>query len=100
MMHCRLGALSLFFACPVVRNTAFVCQAVDNTPIPQWQRRELQRRLKGLQRTTNTIVRKLETKEVNGTQILMEAQYFQRDSRSSIVSQALATLAAKSLFPV
>ncbi|KAM3865330.1 alanine--tRNA ligase, mitochondrial [Diretmus argenteus] len=37
--------------------------AVDNTPIPQWQRRELQSRLKALQRTTNTAVRKLETKE-------------------------------------
>ncbi|MBN3309203.1 SYAM protein, partial [Amia calva] len=37
--------------------------AVDSTAIPQWQRRELQAKLKALQRTTNTAVRKLETKE-------------------------------------
>lgn len=41
-----------------------VFQAVDNTPIPQWQRRELQSRLKALQRTSNTTVRKMETREV------------------------------------
>ena len=44
-----------------------VCQAVDNTPIPQWQRRELQIHLRALQRSSNTMVRKLETREVNKT---------------------------------
>ncbi|KAG7217976.1 hypothetical protein INR49_008232 [Caranx melampygus] len=41
-------------------------RAVDNTPIPQWQRRELQGRLRALQRTSNTTVRKLETREAAG----------------------------------
>lgn len=41
-----------------------VWQVVDNSAIPQWQRRELQGRLQRLLRTTNTYVRKLETREV------------------------------------
>uniref|UniRef100_A0A3B4Z341 alanine--tRNA ligase n=1 Tax=Seriola lalandi dorsalis TaxID=1841481 RepID=A0A3B4Z341_SERLL len=46
---------------------------VDNTPVPQWQRRELQGRLRALQRTSNTIVRKLETREAAGrAQALLE----------------------------
>uniref|UniRef100_A0A671TCR5 Alanine--tRNA ligase n=1 Tax=Sparus aurata TaxID=8175 RepID=A0A671TCR5_SPAAU len=40
-----------------------VLQAVDNTPIPQWQRRELQIHLRAMQRNSNTTVRKLETRE-------------------------------------
>ncbi|XP_077381210.1 alanine--tRNA ligase, mitochondrial [Festucalex cinctus] len=35
--------------------------AVDNTPIPQWLRGELQARLKAMQRRSNTAVRKLES---------------------------------------
>uniref|UniRef100_A0A4W4HR28 Alanine--tRNA ligase n=1 Tax=Electrophorus electricus TaxID=8005 RepID=A0A4W4HR28_ELEEL len=35
----------------------------DGTPIPQWQRRELQTGLKALQRRTNTTIRKLEIRE-------------------------------------
>ncbi|XP_077427979.1 alanine--tRNA ligase, mitochondrial isoform X2 [Vanacampus margaritifer] len=35
--------------------------AVDNTPVPQWLRGELQARLKAMQRRSNTVVRKLES---------------------------------------
>ncbi|XP_034444768.1 alanine--tRNA ligase, mitochondrial [Hippoglossus hippoglossus] len=46
---------------------------VDTTPIPQWQRRELQHRLRALQRSSNTAVRKLETREAAGNaQALLE----------------------------
>ncbi|XP_074541160.1 alanine--tRNA ligase, mitochondrial [Halichoeres trimaculatus] len=45
------------------KEVGILSDAVDNTPIPQWQRRELQARLKALQRTSNTCTRKLETKE-------------------------------------
>ncbi|XP_035376745.1 alanine--tRNA ligase, mitochondrial isoform X2 [Electrophorus electricus] len=38
-------------------------EAVEGTPIPQWQRRELQTGLKALQRRTNTTIRKLEIRE-------------------------------------
>lgn len=37
---------------------------MDNATIPQWQRRELQSRLRTLQRSANTAVRKLEIREV------------------------------------
>uniref|UniRef100_A0A8C1QBD6 Alanine--tRNA ligase n=1 Tax=Cyprinus carpio TaxID=7962 RepID=A0A8C1QBD6_CYPCA len=38
-------------------------KVVDITPIPQWQRRELQTRLKAMQKTSNNTIRKLEIKE-------------------------------------
>uniref|UniRef100_A0A673GLE0 Alanine--tRNA ligase n=1 Tax=Sinocyclocheilus rhinocerous TaxID=307959 RepID=A0A673GLE0_9TELE len=40
-------------------------KAVDITPIPQWQMRELQTRLKAMQKTSNNTIRKLEIKEVD-----------------------------------
>uniref|UniRef100_A0A7N6AGF0 Alanine--tRNA ligase n=1 Tax=Anabas testudineus TaxID=64144 RepID=A0A7N6AGF0_ANATE len=46
------------------KEVGVLSDAVDNTPIPQWQRRDLQSRLRTLQRTSNTAVRKLETREV------------------------------------
>ncbi|XP_030598859.1 alanine--tRNA ligase, mitochondrial isoform X2 [Archocentrus centrarchus] len=45
------------------KEVGLLSDAVDNTLIPQWQRRELQSRLRALQRSSNTTVRKLETKE-------------------------------------
>ncbi|XP_069578112.1 alanine--tRNA ligase, mitochondrial [Brachyistius frenatus] len=45
------------------KEVGVLSDAVDNTPIPQWQRRELQGRLRALQRTSNTAVRKMETAE-------------------------------------
>ncbi|KAM9362720.1 alanine--tRNA ligase, mitochondrial [Symphorus nematophorus] len=55
--------LSLDSAQRLAKEIGVVSDAVDNTPVPQWQRRELQSRLKALQRSSNTTVRKLETKE-------------------------------------
>ncbi|XP_076841241.1 alanine--tRNA ligase, mitochondrial [Brachyhypopomus gauderio] len=45
------------------KEVGLLTDAVEGTPIPQWQRRELQTRLKSLQRQTNTVIRKLEIKE-------------------------------------
>uniref|UniRef100_A0A3Q3AUC9 alanine--tRNA ligase n=1 Tax=Kryptolebias marmoratus TaxID=37003 RepID=A0A3Q3AUC9_KRYMA len=45
---------------------ASILSDVNNTTIPQWQRRELQGRLRGLLRANNTVIRKLETREKNG----------------------------------
>ncbi|RVE76803.1 hypothetical protein OJAV_G00012440 [Oryzias javanicus] len=45
------------------KEASILSDAVDNTPIPQWQRQELQSRLKALLRTSNTAVRKLELRE-------------------------------------
>ncbi|CAJ1052754.1 alanine--tRNA ligase%2C mitochondrial isoform X1 [Xyrichtys novacula] len=47
----------------LTKEVGVLSDAVDNTPIPQWQRRELQAQLKALQRTSNTWARKLETRE-------------------------------------
>nr|XP_057925896.1 alanine--tRNA ligase, mitochondrial isoform X1 [Doryrhamphus excisus] len=47
----------------LAKEVGVVSDAVDNTPIPQWLRGELQARLKSLQRRSNTLVRKLETGE-------------------------------------
>ncbi|XP_053194449.1 alanine--tRNA ligase, mitochondrial isoform X2 [Scomber japonicus] len=47
----------------LAKEVGVVSDAVDNTAVPQWQRRELQNRLKTLQRTSNTAVRKLENRE-------------------------------------
>uniref|UniRef100_A0A8C8MJB4 Alanine--tRNA ligase n=1 Tax=Oncorhynchus tshawytscha TaxID=74940 RepID=A0A8C8MJB4_ONCTS len=55
---------SLAHANRLAKEVGILTDAVDCTPIPQWKRRELQTRLKGLQRTTNTSIRKLETKEL------------------------------------
>lgn len=57
----------------LAKEIGVLSDAVDNTPIPQWQRRELQSRLRALQRTSNTTVRKLETREaVVRAQALLE----------------------------
>uniref|UniRef100_A0A672ZXJ8 alanine--tRNA ligase n=2 Tax=Sphaeramia orbicularis TaxID=375764 RepID=A0A672ZXJ8_9TELE len=54
---------SLVSAHCLAKEVGILSDAVDNTPIPQWQRRDLQNQLKVLQRTTNTTVRKLEVRE-------------------------------------
>lgn len=57
----------------LAKEVGVLSDAVDNTPIPQWQRRELQSQLRLLQRTSNTCVRKLETREaVARAQALLE----------------------------
>ncbi|XP_036421007.1 alanine--tRNA ligase, mitochondrial [Colossoma macropomum] len=54
---------SLATAQRLSKEVGLLTDAVESTPIPQWQRRELQTRLKALQRSTNTTIRKLEIKE-------------------------------------
>ncbi|XP_049575574.1 alanine--tRNA ligase, mitochondrial [Syngnathus scovelli] len=45
----------------LAKEVGVLSDAVDNTPIPQWLRGELQARLKTMQRRSNTLVRKLES---------------------------------------
>ncbi|KAK7127006.1 hypothetical protein R3I94_018248 [Phoxinus phoxinus] len=45
------------------KEIGILMNVVDNTPIPQWQRRELQTRLKAMQKSSNTAIRKLEITE-------------------------------------
>ncbi|KAK0141404.1 Alanine--tRNA ligase, mitochondrial [Merluccius polli] len=47
------------------KEVGLLTDAVDSTPIPQGQRRELQAQLRSLQRSTNTAVRKVESQEVS-----------------------------------
>ncbi|XP_051979558.1 alanine--tRNA ligase, mitochondrial [Xyrauchen texanus] len=57
------NTLSLSAAQRFSKEVGLLTDAVESTPIPQWQRRELQTRLKALQRSTNTNIRKLEIRE-------------------------------------
>ncbi|XP_017568710.2 alanine--tRNA ligase, mitochondrial [Pygocentrus nattereri] len=54
---------SLATAQRLSKEVGLLTDAVESTPIPQWQRRDLQTRLKALQRSSNTTIRKLEMKE-------------------------------------
>uniref|UniRef100_A0A8D2J116 Alanine--tRNA ligase n=1 Tax=Varanus komodoensis TaxID=61221 RepID=A0A8D2J116_VARKO len=58
----KLGAASLDEAQRLSKETGHLMKIVNNTAMPQWQKREQQAILKALQRTTNTAVRKMETK--------------------------------------
>lgn len=51
-----------------------VSQAVDNTAVPQWQRRHLQEHLRTLQRSSNTAIRKLEAREVSNARTHIHTQ--------------------------
>ncbi|XP_016116973.1 alanine--tRNA ligase, mitochondrial isoform X2 [Sinocyclocheilus grahami] len=57
------SSLSMPAAQMLSKEVGLLMNAVDITPIPQWQRRELQTRLKAMQKTSNTTIRKLEIKE-------------------------------------
>ncbi|KAJ8246477.1 hypothetical protein GJAV_G00268250 [Gymnothorax javanicus] len=48
------------------KEVGLLTDAVENTLIPQWQRKELHQRLKAMQRSANTTIRKLETSEAAG----------------------------------
>ncbi|KAL2086075.1 hypothetical protein ACEWY4_017134 [Coilia grayii] len=54
---------SLHEAQRLSKDVGQLTDALEGTPIPQWQKRVLQTRLKALQRSTNTSIRKLEIKE-------------------------------------
>uniref|UniRef100_A0A9J8AS12 Alanine--tRNA ligase n=1 Tax=Cyprinus carpio carpio TaxID=630221 RepID=A0A9J8AS12_CYPCA len=57
------SSLSIPAAQMLSKEVGLLMNAVEITPIPQWQRRELQTRLKAMQKTSNTTIRKLEIKE-------------------------------------
>uniref|UniRef100_A0A4W5P7E4 Alanine--tRNA ligase n=1 Tax=Hucho hucho TaxID=62062 RepID=A0A4W5P7E4_9TELE len=78
---------SLADANRLAKEVGILTDAVDCTPIPQWKRRELQTHLKGLQRTTNTSIRKLETKEA-----AVKAQsLFKKNGNKNIVVDTVDT---------
>ncbi|XP_046907071.1 alanine--tRNA ligase, mitochondrial [Hypomesus transpacificus] len=80
-------APSLQEAYRLSKEVGLLTDAVDSTPIPQWQRRELQSQLKSLQRSTNTTIRKLETKEAAvKAQVLL-----QRNSTKRLVVDIIDT---------
>ncbi|KAL4612836.1 alanine-tRNA ligase, mitochondrial [Arapaima gigas] len=64
-LSARLAATtpSLHRAPRLSKEAGLLIHAVENTDIPHWQRRELTNKLKALQRSTNTMVRKLEIAE-------------------------------------
>ncbi|XP_028827895.1 alanine--tRNA ligase, mitochondrial isoform X2 [Denticeps clupeoides] len=56
--------------------------AVEGRSIPQWQRRSLQAQLRGIQRATNTTIRKMEVKEAA---VLAQDLLKRRGSRTVVV---------------
>ncbi|KAH0622607.1 hypothetical protein JD844_025040 [Phrynosoma platyrhinos] len=58
----KLGGPTIDEARRLSKEVGYLTVTVDNTAMPQWQKRELQTTLKALQRTANTAIRKLETK--------------------------------------
>ncbi|KAM9324416.1 alanine--tRNA ligase, mitochondrial [Gastrophryne carolinensis] len=64
---------SLNDARSLAREVGLLIDRVESTPMPQWQRRELQATLKSLQRSANTAVRKAELSQaVEKVQSLVE----------------------------
>nr|XP_060610051.1 alanine--tRNA ligase, mitochondrial [Anolis sagrei ordinatus] len=61
-MRVKLGGATVDEAQRLSKEVGYLTISVDNTAMPQWQKRELQATLKALQRTANTAIRKLETK--------------------------------------
>ncbi|XP_074487311.1 alanine--tRNA ligase, mitochondrial [Sebastes fasciatus] len=82
---------SLDSAQRLAKEVGVLSDAVDNTPIPQWWRRELQSRLRALQRTSNTAVRKLETTEAAvRAQALLEKNGFKDLQVDSVETDSLS----------
>ncbi|XP_068607557.1 alanine--tRNA ligase, mitochondrial [Brachionichthys hirsutus] len=55
------------------KDVGILSDAVDKTPLPQWRRRDLQSRLRALQRSSNTSVRKQEARQAAvRAQVLLE----------------------------
>ncbi|XP_061579141.1 alanine--tRNA ligase, mitochondrial [Cololabis saira] len=73
-LSARLSAPSnLDSAQHLSKEASILSDAVDNTPLPQWQRRELQNHLRALLRTSNTSIRKMESREAaDKAQVLLE----------------------------
>lgn len=64
-----------------------LCDAVDNTPIPQWQRRELQVRLRATLRSVNTLIRRLETQQAAESAAVL----LQRNGRKRLLVDSMET---------
>ncbi|MGH0137532.1 UNVERIFIED_CONTAM: hypothetical protein FKN15_029378 [Acipenser sinensis] len=62
-MRLESGIPTLSDAQRLSKEVGQLTDAVESTAVPQWQRRELQTKLKALQRTANTAIRKQEAKE-------------------------------------
>ncbi|XP_051238617.1 alanine--tRNA ligase, mitochondrial isoform X2 [Dicentrarchus labrax] len=85
--------ISLESAQCFAKEVGVISDAVDNTPIPQWQRRELQSRLRALQRTSNTAVRKLETRDAAArVQALLEKNAVKDLQVDSVETDSLSIL--------
>ncbi|XP_075938766.1 alanine--tRNA ligase, mitochondrial isoform X3 [Anarhichas minor] len=77
----------------LAKEVGVLSDAVDNTPIPQWQCRDLQSRLRALQRTSNTTVRKLETREAAvKAQALLEKNGWKNLQVDSVETDSLSIL--------
>ncbi|KAE8299889.1 Alanine--tRNA ligase, mitochondrial [Larimichthys crocea] len=77
----------------LAKEVGVLSDAVDNTSIPQWQRRDLQSRLRALQRTSNTCVRKLETRQAAvQTQALLEKNGVRDVQVDSVETDSLSVL--------
>ncbi|XP_030051619.1 alanine--tRNA ligase, mitochondrial isoform X2 [Microcaecilia unicolor] len=63
-LQLKMGSSCIPDAHRLSKEVGVLTDAVDNTPIPQWLRKELQGTLKSLQRSANTAIRKLESKQV------------------------------------
>ncbi|XP_060951605.1 alanine--tRNA ligase, mitochondrial [Limanda limanda] len=80
--HCSFDSAQRF-----AKEIGVLSDTVDTTPVPQWQRRELQHGLRALQRSSHTAVRKLETREAAGNaQALLE-----KNGRKVLLVDALET---------
>ncbi|KAF3688223.1 Alanine--tRNA ligase, mitochondrial [Channa argus] len=84
---------SIVSAQHLAKEVGVLSDAVDTTPIPQWQRRELQSQLKTLQRSSNTSIRKLETREAAVTaQAVLEKNGRKRLLVDSVETDSLSVL--------
>uniref|UniRef100_A0A3Q2CK00 Alanine--tRNA ligase n=2 Tax=Cyprinodon variegatus TaxID=28743 RepID=A0A3Q2CK00_CYPVA len=69
------------------KEASTLSDSVDNTPIPQWQRRELQARLRAMLRAINTLIRKLETQQAaKNAEVL-----FQKNGKKELLVDCVET---------
>ncbi|KAM4749821.1 alanine--tRNA ligase, mitochondrial [Anableps anableps] len=79
---CSLGS-----AHQLSKEASVLSDAVDNTPIPQWQRRELQVQLRAMLRTISTAIRKLETQQAAGSAAVL----LQKNGRKELLVDSVET---------
>uniref|UniRef100_A0AAR2ISR4 Alanine--tRNA ligase n=1 Tax=Pygocentrus nattereri TaxID=42514 RepID=A0AAR2ISR4_PYGNA len=86
---------SLATAQRLSKEVGLLTDAVESTPIPQWQRRDLQTRLKALQRSSNTTIRKLEMKEMLLLLLLMMAMMMMTTPTLQVVMKTVNQLSER-----